>query len=136
MKRMIFSFFVLIVGISSCDKVAENSKIVFSDLIGEWTHSFEEQEDVNGEVKIFRYSTSQEFAVSRFRDAYEFKKDGTCRYMFLHPADAHHMKDGKYTFDSENNTIRIFSKDDVFLKELTVKKLTDNLLILKITERG
>lgn len=94
----------------------------------------EEQEDVNSVTRIFRPSDSREFAASRFRDAYEFKEEGFCRYMFLHPADAHSMKEGTCAYDVEKKAIRIFSDDGNFLKEFTVRQLSQDMLVIEPRE--
>lgn len=134
MKRIFLSLSVLVITFSSCEEALTDSEVVSSLLMNEWTHAFEEQEDRNVTEMVFRPTVSKSFAISRFRDAYQFSDDGTCRYMFLHPADAHHMKDGKYTYEPKDNTIRIFSEDDVFLKEFKVIKLESDLLVMEISE--
>lgn len=134
MKRIFLSLSVFIIAFSSCEEPLTDSEVVSSLLMNEWTHAFEEQEDRNVTEMVFRPSASKSFAASRFRDAYQFSDDSTCRYMFLHPADAHHMKDGTYTYEPKDSTIRIFSEDDVFLKEFKVIKLESDLLVMEITE--
>lgn len=134
MKKVFLILSLFVITLNACEEALTDSEVVSSLLMNDWTHAFEEQEDRNVAEMIFRPTASKSFAASRFRDAYQFSDDGTCRYMFLHPADAHHMKNGKYTYEPKDNTIRIFSEDDVFLKEFKVIKLESGLLVMEITE--
>lgn len=121
-------------GLYSCGNSLTETDVAPEFLLESWTHSMEEQEDANSSIRIFRPSDSREFAPSRFRDAYEFMEDGICRYLFLHPADAHQMKEGTYTYDATNSTIRIFSEDGSFLKAFTVREISRDILVLEQTE--
>lgn len=134
MKRTALSLCLFALVMFSCEEALTDTGVTPAFLLGSWTHSMEEQEDVNSITRIFRPSDSREFAASRFRDAYEFKEEGFCRYMFLHPADAHSMKEGTYVYDVEKKTIRIFSDQGDFLKEFTVKQLSQDMLIMELTE--
>lgn len=136
MKRIILGLGFLVVVTFSCEEALTDTGVEPAFLLQQWTHSIEEQNEANSVVRIFRPSDSREFATARFRDAYEFKEDGICHYMFLHPADAHHMKDGTYAYDAEKSTIRIFSEDGDFLKEFTLHQLNSDILIMELTELG
>ncbi|GAB5527446.1 MAG: hypothetical protein Roseis2KO_53180 [Roseivirga sp.] len=118
----------------SCGDALTDTDVAPEFLLEAWTHSMEEQEDANSSLRIFRPSDSREFAPSRFRDAYEFMEDGACRYLFLHPADAHEMKEGSYAYNAKDSTIRIFSAEGDFLKAFTVKQLSQDILVMELTE--
>lgn len=134
MKRIILSIGLLVAVMYSCGDALKDTDIAPELLLEAWTHSMEEQEDANSSIRIFRPSDSWQFAPSRFRDAYEFMDDGVCRYMFLHPADAHQMREGNYTYDVEKSTIRIFSAEGDFLKAFSVKELSRDILVMELTE--
>lgn len=136
MKRVILSLGFLVAVVFSCEEALTDDSPGSAFLLQRWTHSIEEQNDANSVIRTFRPSDSREFAPARFRDAYEFKEDGTCLYMFLHPADAHSMKNGTYTYDAEKKTLRIFSADGDFLKEFTLHQLNHDVLVMELTELG
>ncbi len=134
MKRIILSISLLAAVMCSCEEALTDAGAAPEFLLQAWTHSMEEQGDANSSVRIFRPSDSREFAPSRFRDAYEFMDDGVCSYMFLHPADAHQMKEGTYAYNVEKGTIRIFSAEGDFLKAFTVKQLSRDILVMELNE--
>lgn len=74
------------------------------DLIGCWTNAYEEGHD------IYKGCDSQKFAVSHYRQVYDFRSDGTVNYLVLHPADAHFMQEAKWEY--------IGSKGEVYIKNL------------------
>lgn len=136
MKRILLSICLLIVAVTACDEVNSQPELVPSDLLKNWVHSFEEQVDRNADIMIFRPSDSRQFAPSWFRQAYEFMEDGKCRYLVLHPLDAHYMASGTYSFDRENDIILIYSADGQLVQELTILVLNSDELSIKVTQVG
>ena len=104
-------------------------KIDVELLIKAWTHSREEDEGVEG--KVFRLSNSKTFPPSRFRQKYQFNKDGTCKVLYLHPSDAHRMVAGKWTIDDDNPRVINIDCPKSGKKTLEVLELTDKLLRVK-----
>ncbi len=103
-------------------------KLNIDFLCQHWMHAREEQQ--NDEVQIYRPSTFQKFPPSRFRMQYVFTKDGTCKWMFLSPVDAHQLKDGKWKSDpADANILRIEKGEKV--ESCKVIELTKELLKLK-----
>lgn len=131
MKKTVYFLFAFVLIVSACDDAGLSPNLLTGELQQAWTHSFEEQEDVNSTTRIYRKSDSREFAVSRFRDAFEFKSDGTCRYLVLHPADAHYFAEGTYTLDSEEKQLRIFDSQNELVKAFEIVELQEELLIIK-----
>lgn len=131
MKKLLL---VLIVAFTAfaCEESVQPQ--VLEQLNESWTHSREEQENPNGTTLIFRPSDSREFPVSHFRDAYEFRADGTCRYMYLHPADAHSMKEGTYDFDSDEKILSIYDADGGFLKSFKIIAVNKSKLVMELVQ--
>jgi hypothetical protein len=73
------------------------SKLNTDLLCQHWMHAREEQQGDG--VQVYRASNFKKFPPSRFRMPFVFAKDGTCKWMFLSPEDAHHFKDGKWKTD-------------------------------------
>jgi hypothetical protein len=69
-------------------------------LLGDWTSSYEDKKKWD-EPEIFLSTASKDWPPSRFRMRYVFNKDGSCRYLYLHPTDAHKMVDGTWTLDGQ-----------------------------------
>ena len=81
-----------------------------SNLVGHWVHSREE-ETAESNIHIYRPADYQDFAPSRFRMRYKFHEDGTCDWLYLHPADAHHFKDGTWQIVSTADSILNVDQD-------------------------
>lgn len=71
------------------------------DLVGCWTHAYEEGQT------IYKGCDAQAFGLSRFRQVYDFRADGTVNYLVLHPADAHYMDEAKWEYVSNRNQVLI-----------------------------
>lgn len=101
-------------------------------LTGAWTHSREEDRKLKG--KVYRRSDSMKFPPSRFRQRYVFNEDGTGKFMYLHPADAHRMVGCKWSISKDDpNTIHITPTQAGMGRKqmLKVIKITDDLLLVK-----
>ena len=73
-------------------------------LVKEWKHSYEES---GAGVEIYRPANYKTFPPSMFRQVYNFKADGKCEYLVLHPADAHYMAKGTWNYNPETRYIQI-----------------------------
>ena len=81
---------------------------IFGSLCQSWTHSREEEKlGTNGLAteQIFLPSNSRRFAPSRFRMRYVFNRNGILEYLYLHPTDRHHMKQGSWHLARDNKTV-------------------------------
>ena len=129
MRRVIHSLILaLAIVLMGCEEEATTSEN--AHLYQAWTHAFEEQENANSTRLIFRPSDSQTFAASRFRESYEFGADGSCEYLFLDPADAHHFRTGSFIYDSRTQVLEIRdANDEVYSTFLLVEVDRDRLIL-------
>jgi len=104
-KRVLVLFLILFV--AHCKKHPSKPPADFDsqNLLQSWTHSREEEQPEDSS-QIFRPSAFKEFAPSRFRMQYIFKANGDCEWMYLDPADGHHLKPGKWEIN--DRMIRIY----------------------------
>lgn len=86
-------------------EIAPVKAINIKHLIQHWVHSREEQKNPAAKEQIFRPAKSRKFPPSRFRKAYKFSEGGDCEWMFLDPADRHHLKPGKWEIDSGDKRV-------------------------------
>ena len=114
---------------TACEEDPVPSEPAF--LYSEWTHAFEEQQDANAAQMIFRISTSQSFAPSRFRQSYIFNADGTCSYLFLDPADAHHFRAGSFEYNTETRLLTIFDAQENLYDTFRVAELSRDKLVME-----
>ena len=117
------------VAFTSCEE--EALPIEPSSLYSEWTHAYEEQAEANSSQMIFRISGDQTFAPSRFRQSYVFNTDGSCSYLFLDPADAHHFRPGTFEYNSQDKTLSIFDQDGAPYDRFEVLELEADKLVLQ-----
>ena len=103
--------------------------IDLNDLFQHWVHSREE-EPPGETVQIFRPSASRKFPPSRFRMQFIFTKDGTCKWMFLSPEDAHRFKDGQWKIDPADARVLQIIKGAAAESSVVIE-LTKDLLKLK-----
>jgi hypothetical protein len=59
-----------------------------------------------------------------------FAKDGTCKWMFLSPVDAHQLKDGKWKIDPVDPSVLRIEKGEA-TESYKVIEVTKDLLKLK-----
>jgi len=119
-------FTAVAAGVSAEDKPAIlDSKL----LIGSWTHSREEDNELGG--RVFRRSNLKKFPPSRFRMQYTFGLNGAGQYMYLHPADAHTMMPMRWEINPTNPrqiVITAREKGKARVSVLKVIELTGRLL--------
>jgi hypothetical protein len=114
--------------------LAECSKEFESDpspalLLKSWTHSYEE--NTSESIDIYRPSDYKDFAVSRFRQVYDFREDNICYYLVLSPIDAHYMAEGKWSYQAAGPKVKIMDADGAVVHELEIMELTVDLLRTK-----
>ena len=129
------SFFMfLFLSIYSCEKNSTEPSKEFDiqNLFQSWTHSYEEKRQTDA-IQIYRPSTFKDFPPSRFRMKYVFHENGTCEWLYLHPADAHYMKTGKWEIDPEdNNVILIYDTANKLLESVSFRIIELEKDILQI----
>ena len=132
MKKVFLIPIIVVFALTGCADSEADIDVV-DGLLQSWTQAFEEQDDANSPRRIYRLSDSQSFAPARFRSSYVFRADATCQYLFLHPADAHFMKEGYYTYDEESRILEIFdAEEDQLVISYTVIQISDDRLILEL----
>jgi len=94
-------------------------------LLGCWTDSREENTD---NTNIYRPCDFKSFPISRFRFKMDLKENGSCAYLYLAPNDAHHMKDGTWTFDENTKTLKIFNASNEVIKNFIIAKVGEDIL--------
>ncbi len=104
-----------------------------ANLLGSWTDSREESQ-LNPNGLVFRPSDFKKFPPSRFRFKMELSKDGSCKYLYLHPTDRHKMVSGKWDYDAKTQTLKIFDGGDKIVKSYRVSKTDKDLLLLSTIE--
>lgn len=93
------------------------------DLIGCWTHAYEEGRD------LYKGCDSQEFGLSRFRQVYDFKADGTVSYLVLHPADAHYMDEAKWEYIPKSNEVHLRNTEtNELIRKLSISIINQETL--------
>ena len=108
------------------DKIPGKINVEF--LCQHWMHSREEQQ--GEQVELYRPANFKQFPPSRFRMQYVFAKDGTCKWMFLSPSDAHQLKDGTWKIDPSDASVLQIVKGET-TESYKVIELTKDLLKLK-----
>lgn len=68
-------------------------------LAQHWANSYEEEVDPN--IRIYRAVDFAQLPASRFRMEYIFRPDYTCDWLYLDPADAHHLRPGTWKADQD-----------------------------------
>ncbi len=100
---------------------------VIEELSRSWTNSWEEEDNHNPFVQIFRPSDYKEFPPAWFRQVYHFSSDFTCTYWVLASNDAHYMEEGSWRL--ENSEIIIISNEENQpVAQLKILELSTNLL--------
>ena len=102
----------LVILLISVGMLTYSCEEVRPDLIGCWTHAYEEG------YNYYKDCNAQTFAPSHFRQIYDFKEDGTVNYLVLHPADAHYMQEAKWEYVGSKGEVHIrdFSSNDLIVK--------------------
>jgi|TARA_B110000467_G_scaffold150251_1_gene157570 hypothetical protein len=123
--RPLFISLLLIIGFNTAIFAQLNEKL----LLNKWVDSREELTEIKGQ-KIFRLSDYKDFPPSRFRQVFEFKKDGICSFLFLSPTDGHYMKAGAWTYDTSTSLITITDEDGKEVYSIEVIELNKDKFVL------
>ncbi len=115
------------------DEDSEPSKdFDIQDLYQSWTHSWEEEQGTDT-IRIYRPSNFKDFPASWFRMKYVFYENGDCEWLYLHPADAHYMKPGKWEISrKDNKVILIYDTADNLMEPLSFRIIELKKDILRI----
>ncbi|MBL4625478.1 MAG: hypothetical protein JKY42_10110 [Flavobacteriales bacterium] len=124
MKPLLIALSVIL-GLSTISSAQVNEKL----LLNKWVDSREEQTNVKGE-QIYRPFNFKDFPPSRFRQVFEFKKNGECSYLYLHPTDRHTMEPGTWTFNPDKNLITIKDAKGKETYLITVIELEKDKLVM------
>ncbi len=135
----IMSLFALLLA-AGCGKVSPQVGVSAPDdlaqLFQSWVHSYEEEQETSAEcVQLFRPSEYKEFAPSRFRMRYVFNEDGTCEWLFLHPADAHYMKQGTWeAAPGDSKVVLIYDTDGTIDESVSFRivEIEEELLRIEV----
>jgi len=100
-----------------------------SDFYQHWVNSYEEQ---TGGNLVFRPAGSREFPASRFRMEYVFNTDGSCRYKFLSPTDAHRMENCVFT--KVGNKVYIYDESGAVRPDLSFTFSTASKDVMRATQ--
>jgi hypothetical protein len=104
------------------------------NLFQTWTHSYEEEQSDDG-FRLFRSAAAMTFAPSRFRMQYVFSENGNCEWLYLDPADAHHLKPAKWKVDpNDGKVILIYDLDGALLEFVSFRIIKLEKDVLKIAQ--
>ncbi len=82
-------------------EIKTSSAIDFNHIFQHWVNS--SQEEIPGStVTIFRPENYKAFGPRFFRMRFEFTRDGSCKWLFLAPNDAHRFKSAQWRVDNVN----------------------------------
>lgn len=133
MKKILYLAAIIIIGsiiLSACARGAASIGGSVPDLLQkEWKHSYEES---SGNIEIYRPSDYKTFAPSHFRQVYSFKNNGQCDYLVLHPADAHYMTNGTYTYNPDSKIVMVKAKDGKQVVQFEVLELGADIMKIQI----
>jgi len=111
------------------------SKIDYIQFYKSWANSFEEQNNTNEMIQIFRPSDYKVFPASRYREIVTFRKDSSCTFFVLDPADAHYFENGKWKFiNREINIIGILNSSDKVYKKFQILEWKSDLLKILLVD--
>lgn len=99
------------------------------DLLQKWVN-VREEELPNTTTKIFRPEHYKKLGPSHFRMIYQFAKDGSAKWLYLSPVDAHHLKPGQWRIESSGNTNILHITGDGQTTSYKIIKLSKDLLQL------
>lgn len=135
MKRIFL--IAIIAGISGflltgCSRNLSSTKTNYPEALQkEWKHSYEESA---AGVDIYRPADYKIFTPSKFRRVYNFKANGKCEYLVLHPADAHYMANGTWNYNPETRYIQIRDEKSEQVVLLEVLEIGKDILKVQIVK--
>jgi len=126
MKYIILFLFVSLTACSIGQKTSPST----NDFLGCWTDSREE--NVPGSsIKIYRHCDYKSFPVSRFRFRMNINENNKCSYLYLAPNDAHHMKEGTWTYDQQSRTLKIYNSENKKVRTFVIETMGKDVLKIK-----
>ncbi len=136
---VVLSFFALALT-SGCredpQQTGTTKDIDLSYLFRSWIRSYEEEPRTQtGSVNIFRPIEFKQFPPSQFRMRYIFSEDGKCEWLFLHPTDAHFMKQGTWRTDPQDSrVILIYDANRKLVESVSFRiiEIGEDLLRVKV----
>lgn len=129
MFRNIQKWFVLCGCMLALSSFSTCQEVASSDLIGCWSHSYEENLNTS-KNEVYRACDYKEFPASRFRFTLELLEAGQCKWLALSPSDGHFMTEGTWKFEKTNNQLSLFNNEGALIKEYRVKGLKNKVLLL------
>ena len=102
------------------------------NLLGSWSHSFEEEPRQVHDVQIYRPTESREFLPALFRRRYVFNKDRTCEWLVLHPTDAHYMTSGTWIVDPHDRMVILVYGTDGLVENVSFRVVELTAEIMRI----
>ncbi|MCI5055193.1 MAG: hypothetical protein MRY83_03740 [Flavobacteriales bacterium] len=105
------------------------NKDVLKKVEGCWKHSYEE--DTGDGIKVYRPCDYKKWPASRFRHFIEFNENGTHKYLWLSPIDAHRAKEGKWSINKDLTELTLTDAEG---KSQLIKIIAFEEDLLKIQE--
>lgn len=129
MKNFLF-ILAIVLFMAGCAKGVTSTNTTYPDAFQkEWVHSYEES---SGNVEIYRPADYKDFTPSMFRQVYHFKANGQCEYLVLHPADAHYMAKGTWSYWEDTRHLRILNEKGEQVVLFEVLEVAKDILKLQI----
>lgn len=101
---------------------SHNGMIDIDLLTQHWVNSYEEE--TGDGVLVYRVFDFAQVPPSRFRMEYLFYPDFTCQWLYLDPADAHHLRPGTWKLDQNLLSVN----QDGVIVSYRILELTSDLL--------
>ena len=98
-------------------------------LLNCWKHVHEE--DKNDGALVFK-SCDQEFGPAMYRENFVLTADGKAQYLIPHPADAHYMGNGTWTYDAGTNTVLIADSTGVKAHAYEIVEVEKTKLLVRV----
>ena len=124
-NKILFVLFVSVLVLASCNTMKNTDN---SFLKNNWTHSYEEDK---GDVRVFKPTSSQDFAPSMYRLSFVLKENNEAQYLVLSPVDAHYMEAGQWSYNPNTHQLVITDKNDKTVHQYEVIKVTNSILRVK-----
>ncbi|MBO3700611.1 hypothetical protein [Roseivirga sp. E12] len=130
--KNILLILIIACGSFSCENESEISieSINESDLVGCWTHSYEEGDGA------YRACDAQSFPVSRFRQVFEFSADFTSNYLVLASNDGHYMKEGRWSFNKDSREVKVLDLEGNTLLSFIITTTNTEFMIIEISSQN
>lgn len=128
MKRITL---ILIIFLQFCSRNSNPiNSLMSKSFYNSWTHSFEEN-PTNSNEQVYRISDSQKFPGSPFRNVYNFKDDGTCEWLVLHPSDAHYMEPATWKLNPTTNIVTISNLIGIDVVSFEILELSSSIMRIR-----